>query len=209
MNGLATAQYALPPGEPGGVYTIQVVFSGTSSLLGSTDTSHSLTISNASTNTAAASAATTFSVSAQTVPLSATVTSPIGIVNEGMETFTILSGNTVIGTPVSVNVTAGAANASYPLPGDTTAATYTIQAVYDGTVNFGSSMDSSQILTVNAAMTATAAEGATATFGDPSVTLSATVTSPAGTVNQGTEDIHDFERHDNGRHCRHGQRHDR
>ena len=187
MNGVATAEYALPASTPGGVYTIQVVYSGTSSLLGSYDTSHSLTISNASTSTAAASAATTFSVSAQTVALSATVTSAIGIVNEGQETFTILSGNTVIGTPVSVNVTAGAASASYVLPGGTTAGTYTIQAVFDGTAEYGSSMDSSQTLTVNAATTVTAAAGATATFGDASVTLSATITSPAGTVNQGTE----------------------
>ena len=127
MNGVATAEYALPAGVPGGVYTIQVVYSGTSSLLGSSDTSHSLTISNASTSTAAASAATTFSVNAQTVALSATVTSAIGIVNEGQETFTILSGNTVIGTPVSVNVSAGDANASYILPGGTTAGTYTIR----------------------------------------------------------------------------------
>ena len=107
--------------------------------------------------------------------------------NEGQETFTILSGNTVIGTPVSVNVTAGAASASYTLPGGTTTGTYTIQAVYDGTADYGSSMDSSQTLTVNTATTVTAAAGATATFGDASVTLSATITSPAGTVNQGTE----------------------
>ena len=155
--------------------------------MGSNDSSHSLTISNASTSTATASAATTFSVSEQTVALSATVTSAIGIVNEGQETFTILSGNTVIGTAVSVNVTAGAANASYVLPAGTTTGTYTIQAVYDGTADYGSSMDSSQTLAVTAATTVTAAEGATAAFGDTSVTLSATITSPAGTVNQGTE----------------------
>ena len=155
--------------------------------MGSDDTSHSLTISNASTSTAAASTGTTFSVSAQSVALSATVTSPIGIVSEGQETFTILSGNTVIGTPVSVNVNAGTASAGYVLPGGTTAATYTIQAVFDGTAEYGRSMDSSQTLTVNVATTATAAAGATATFGDASVTLSATITSPAGTVNQGTE----------------------
>ena len=110
VNGVANAEYALPASTPGGVYTIQVVYSGTSSLLGSNDSSHSLTISNVSTSTAAASAATTFSVSAQSVALSATVTSAIGIVSEGLETFTILSGNTVIGTPVSVNVTTGAAS---------------------------------------------------------------------------------------------------
>ena len=187
VNGVANAAIRTAGSTPGGIYTIQVVYSGTSSLLGSTDSSHSLTINNASTNTAAVSATTTFSVSAQTVALSATVTSSIGIVSQGLETFTILSGNTVIGTPVSVNVTAGAASAGYVLPGGTTAGTYTIQAVYDGTADYGSSMDSSQTLTVNAATTVTAAAGATASFGDASVTLFATITSPAGTVNQGTE----------------------
>ena len=187
MNGVATAEYALPASTAGGVYTIQVVFSGTSSLLGSSDTSHSLTINDYSTSTAAASAATIFSASAQTVALSATVTSAVGIVSEGLETFTILSGDTVIGTPVSVNVSAGAAGANYVLPAGATAGTYTIQAVYDGTAEYGSSTDSSQTLTVAAATTVTAAAGATATFGDASVTLSATITSPAGTVNQGTE----------------------
>ena len=187
VNGVANAEYSLPASMPGGTYTIQAVYSGTSSLLGSTDSSHSLTISSASTDTAAASAATTFSVSAQTVALSATVTSSVGIVSQGLETFSILSGNTVIGSPVSVNVTAGAARASYILPGGTTAGTYTIQAVYDGSADYGSSMDSSQTLTVNTATTVTAAEAATATFGDASVTLSATITSAAGTVNQGTE----------------------
>ncbi len=186
-NGLASAEYALPASTAGGTYTIQAVFSGTSSLLGSSDSGHTLTIGNVSTNTAAASAATTFSAGNQSVALSATVTSSVGIVNEGQETFTILSGNTVIATPVSVNVNAGAANASYALPGGTTAATYTIQAVYDGTSDYAGSMDSSQSLIVSAATTATAEQGASATFGDSSVMLSATITSPAGVVNEGTE----------------------
>ena len=56
VNGLAGAEYSLPAAMAGGIYTIEAVFSGTSSLLGSSDSSHSLTISNVSTDTAAASA---------------------------------------------------------------------------------------------------------------------------------------------------------
>src|SRR5208283_3311152 len=58
----------------------------------------------ASTTTVASNASTSFSTSAQNVTLSATVTSPGGTVNEGTETFTLLSGSTVMGTAVTVNV---------------------------------------------------------------------------------------------------------
>ena len=55
----------------------------------------------------------------QNVTLNATITSAAGTVNEGTETFTILNGTTVVGTPVTVNVAAGAASASYVLPAGT------------------------------------------------------------------------------------------
>ena len=61
------------------------------------------------TTVTAANASATFSTSAQDVSLSATVTSTAGTVNEGTATFTILSGTTVIGSPVTVDVSAGAA----------------------------------------------------------------------------------------------------
>ena len=81
-------------------------------------------------------------------------------------TFTILSGTTPIGSPVTVDVSAGAASASYALPVGTSAGTYTIKAAYNGTVDFGGSTDSSQELTVGAAATATAAAIASTPFSE-------------------------------------------
>ena len=55
---------------------------------------------------------------AQTVTLSATVISADGPVNGGTETFTILNGSNVIGTPVTSNVVSGAASDVYNSRGD-------------------------------------------------------------------------------------------
>ena len=153
VNGAASGTYTIPTGTPGGVYTIQAVFSGTSTLSGSSDSAHTLTIGEAATTTAASSTTTFFSAPNQTISLSATVTSSAGIVNEGTETFTILSGTTTVGTPATANVSNGAVTASYTLPGGTSVGTYTIEAVYNGTVDYGTSTDTSQSLTINAGPT--------------------------------------------------------
>ena len=188
-GGAAAATYVLPAATPASVYTIQAVYSGTTNFSTSTDITHSLTVSAAASATASASASATFNGGAQNVPLSATVTSAAGTVNEGTETFTILSGTTVIGSPVTVNVSAGAAAATYVLPAGTPAASYTIEAVYNGTTNFVGYTDKSQSLVVSAAASATASASASATFNGGAQTSpsSATVTSAAGTVNEGTE----------------------
>ncbi len=162
--GAAAAVYALPAGLGGGTYIIEAEFDGTANFLTSTDKSQTLVIKPAITATAAASASATFNVRAQNVNLNATVTSKAGIVNEGQETFTILSGTTVIGTPVTVNVSAGAAAAVYALPAGIGAGTYIIEAEFDGTANFLSFTDKSQTLVISAAASATAAASASATF---------------------------------------------
>ncbi len=179
----------MPGGTPVGTYTIQAVFSGTADFLGFTDKSHSLSVGTIVTATAAASASVTFGVGDQNVPLSASITSTGGIVNGGTETFTILSGTTVIGTPVTVSVSAGAAAAVYALPGGTPASKYTIEAVYNGTPEFVGSTDTSHFLTINAAASATAATNVSVPFdtGSQDISLSATVTSAAGVVSVGTE----------------------
>ncbi len=112
-----------------------------------------------------------------------------GTVTGGTETFTILLGTTVIGSPVTVNVSAGAASASYALPAGTSAGTYIIEAVYSGTTNFLDYTDESQTLVISAAATASATASASATFntGAQSVNLSTQITSVAGTVTGGTE----------------------
>jgi len=51
------------------------------------------------TTTVASDASAAYSASAQSVPLSATVTSSIGMVNAGTVTFTVMQGSTTIGTP--------------------------------------------------------------------------------------------------------------
>jgi hypothetical protein len=188
-NGTASASYVLPGGTPPGAYTIQAVYNGTADFLGSTDTSQSLSVSQATTSTAAASISATFSPASQTVPLSATVTSAAGTVDDGTETFTILSGATVIGAAVTVNVENGTASASYVLPAATPRGAYIIQADYNGTADFDGSTDTSHFLSVSQATTSTAAASTSTTFSTASQTvpLSATVTSAAGTVNVGTE----------------------
>ena len=189
VGGAASANYTLPAGATGGLYTIQAVYNGTANYLPNTDASHVLTINAATTATAAAAASATFNSSSQTVALSATVTSAAGTVNEGTETFAILNGTTVVGTAVTVNVVSGAAGASYTLPAGTAGGPYTIQAVYNGTADFLGFTDATHVLTINAAATTTASANASATFNAAAqaVALSATVTSGAGTVNEGTE----------------------
>ena len=76
-NGVASVLYTLPPGTPPGSYTIQVVYSGSSSFAGSSDNTHTLTMVQAPTTTSASNATTDYSSSPQSVSLSATVTSEV------------------------------------------------------------------------------------------------------------------------------------
>ncbi len=116
-----------------------------------------ITLYQGTTTTTAASASVPYAVGSQSVYLNASVTSSGVAVKEGTETFTLQSGNTVIGSPVTVNVSNGAAPATYTLPAGTPAGTYTIQAVYNGTSNFAGSSDTSHSLTVKPAFTTTSA----------------------------------------------------
>jgi len=187
-GGAASAQYTLPAGTPVGSYTIQAVYNGTSFFMGSSDASQSLTVQPAFTTNSAANTPAAYSAADQTVALSASVISPAGTVNEGTETFTLLSGGTVIGSPVTVGLSGGAASTNYTLPGGTPDGTYTIQAVYTDPVNFLGSSDTSHSLTVGPAATTTAAATVSTSYSASSqtVALSATVTSPAVPVNEGS-----------------------
>ncbi|MGA3133881.1 MAG: Ig-like domain repeat protein [Terracidiphilus sp.] len=188
-NGSASASYTLPGGTNAGTYTITASYIGTGSFTGSSDNTHTLTVSAATTTTAAANQSAAFSGSNQSVTLSATVTSTGGTVNAGTVTFTVLNGGTPVGTATtSGTVSNGIASVGYTLPGSTPNGTYTIQAVYNGSTNFTGSSDNAHTLTINGGSTVTTTSNATATFSASSqqVTLSATVTSTAGTVNSGT-----------------------
>jgi virginiamycin B lyase len=108
-----------------------------------------LSFDQATTYTFAANSSIPFNPSGQTVPLTASVTSSSGTVNEGTATFTVVNGATVIGSPVTVNVVSGMASADYVLPPGIPSGTYTIEARYNGTPDFTGSSDSGHSLTIN------------------------------------------------------------
>ena len=192
-NGVAsTSSYTLPAGTAAGTYTIEAIYYGTGSYLGSIDASHTLTIKAAATSNRLGRqyATATYSAVAQPVSLTASVSSAAGSVNGGTVTFTILNGGTTIATATSNTVVNGAAGASVTLPAGTAVNNYTIQAVYSGTVNFGGSSDSSQVLTVNSTATTTTVTssanpsvvGQFVTFAAAVVASSPGLGTPAGTV---------------------------
>jgi hypothetical protein len=142
------------------------------------------------TTTAAFNATATFSQSAQDVTLSANVfnVGP-GNVNDGTVTFTVKHGSTVIGLPVtSGTVNDNSASATYVLPANTPPATYTIDAVYNPGGGFVGSSDNLHTLTVSPAAIAMVVPDAMSTYNESpqNVTLTANVTSSAGTVKEGT-----------------------
>ena len=96
------------------------------------------------TSTIASPVSLTFSPNAQSVGLSASVTSSTDV-EGGTVTFTI-SG--IAGSASSPAVTAGSASVIFTVPGGTKAGTYAIQAAYSGTPAFTSSSDSSATLKI-------------------------------------------------------------
>src|SRR5262249_4270657 len=162
-SGSASANYTLPAGLAGGTYTIKAAYAGAQDFQRPSDSTPPLTARPAAPTTAAASVTTTFSSSAQTVKLTATVTSSAGTVGEGSETFTVLNGTTVIGTATTGNVAGGAVSVSYTIPANTPAGSYTIKAVYNGTAEFLKATDIAHVLTINAAPAAAPAAAITAT----------------------------------------------
>ena len=103
----------------------------------------------APTTTTAANASASVSSGNQNVTLTATVASTAGTVNGGSVTFTVSQGGTTIGTPVtSGTVAGGAASATYVLPANTPAGSYTITAVYNEGTGFETSSDNTHTFTV-------------------------------------------------------------
>ena len=143
---------------------------------------------------------------------SAAVTSPAGAVSQGTETFTLLNGsNQVVAPPVTVNVTTSAGLANYTLPGGTAAGAYTIEAVYNGTVDFAGSSDTTHSLTVSPASSTTAAQSQTATYSRRRpVGYSQCHRLQRGRHGQrGDGDVPGPQRQHAGRQPRHGHRHKR
>jgi hypothetical protein len=190
IGGAVTGAYTLPGGTAAQVLTVTVVFSGTADFGGSSDATHTLTVTQATSTVAGANATATYNSVAQSVPLLATVTSPSGPVGAGTVTFTLLtSGSVQVGSPVtSGTVSGGIATAFYTLPGGTAAQTLTIKAQYNGTANITGNVDQTHTVTIGAASTLTLANaaGVASSASPQSVPLSAAVTSPAGTVGAGS-----------------------
>ena len=188
-NGSATASYTLPAGTHGGLYTIAAYYSGPINYLPSTDTSHFLTVSPASTTTTVSSASAIYNDSSdQSIPLNAQVSSAAGAVDEGTVTFTVLSGGNPVGGSVSASVVNGLASTNYDLVAGTAGGTYTIQAVYTDPFDFVTSTGTN-VLSVTAVATTTTTTGTSTSYNDSAgepVTLTANVSSAAGTVDEGS-----------------------
>ena len=124
--------------------------SDTPNFNGSTSAGASHTVNAASTTTIADDKAVPYSDLDQSITLTATVSATYTQVNGGAVMFTVTDASSAtVGSPVtSGNVVAGAASASYTLPGGTDAGTYTITAAYTGTPDFTVSSDTAT-LTVN------------------------------------------------------------
>jgi hypothetical protein len=187
-NGTATASFAIPPAEPEGTYTIDDSYSGSSTYLPSTDESQFLTITAATTSTSVTNASATYDDNNdQLIPLTATISSQGGTVGEGMVTFTVYRGGTVVGSSVSAPVMNNVASASYDLIAGTAGGSYEIAAVYTDPANFQTSTGTNT-LTVSAAATTVAPESTETNYSSiisEPVTLTADVNSTAGIVNQG------------------------
>lgn len=140
------------------------------------------------TITAGANATVTYSPSLQGVTLTATVSSGQGVQNAGSVTFTVLTGQTIIGSPVAGTVANGAATVNYLLPARTGAGNYTVQADYsDAGGTFALSSDNTHTLIVNKAATATQL-GVSSGTSNPgqSVTVTAHIVSLANSAPSGS-----------------------
>ncbi len=195
-NGTVSANFVLPAGLTAGNYTVDVSYNDVSgNFTDGGDTSGTLTILPAGVTTTAAPANLTFSTGTQTVGLNVTVTDniyPNDIINEGTVTFTLLSGNTVIGNAYG-NVTDGAASANFAWSAGRPAGNYTIAVSYlDSQGNFSDSQDLSSTLTIAPASVTTTANSPSPVISSSSaqnVTLRASLADtsfPSDTVYEGT-----------------------
>ena len=155
---------------PAGTYTFKVRAGGSDTGGDVDSATGTLVVTSATVNTTTTAANATATFGAASVTLNATVAP--SSVNVGTVTFTVKSGATTIGSPVtSGTVSGGSASASFPLTG-VNAGSYTIQAAYSGGTGFNASNNSAQspapTLTINKAnqtISVTTAAPASATYG--------------------------------------------
>jgi len=153
VGNLAAASYPLPGMTNAQTLVVSAVYNGTADYAPSSDTSHTLSILQAATATAAVAAGGS---AGQTVPLTATVSSPFGNVDSGVVTFTVRdAGSAIVGAPVLGAVSGGSATAAYLIPSGTAAQALTITAAYGGTGNFLASTGTAPLTVACAATTLT------------------------------------------------------
>jgi large repetitive protein len=171
-----------------GTYAITATYSGDANFNGSDNTLAlgTLTISKADTSTGVSVASATYGTNSVTLNATVGNTPNNAALTGGTVQFIVSQGATTVCTVTSgavVGADPRAVSASCPLntPPRAGAGTYTIDATYSGDANFNGSVGSNT-LTINKASTTTAAINATATYGDNSVTLSATVGNSSNNV---------------------------
>jgi len=187
-DGFASTAWVVPANQAVGAYTIRVTYNGTSNLNSSTGSS-ALTISATNTVLTVPAASRSFAVAASPITLLASVSSSAGVVNGGTVTFTITDGsNAVVGAAVvSPAVANGTVAISYPLPSSLAGAIYNVTAAYSGFGSFAAANGVSTF-TVNPATTTSTTPALTAAYSpsNQTINVSATTTSPAGSVNGGS-----------------------
>jgi hypothetical protein len=184
LDGVASASYPLPPTTPAGNYTIEANYSGVLSFDPSSDpTPATLTIARVTANTTVGIPTVIPSCGSvgATIPVTVDNANSNVPITGGSVTVTVMQGATVVGVgsaaiagpdPVTVNVTV-------PLSG-LTAGNATATATYSGDSNFNGSTASPLTFAVPLTPNTVTVPTALATYGDASVTLTATITSANG-----------------------------
>jgi N-acetylneuraminic acid mutarotase len=175
VAGVANATLTLPAGMPASAYILTAAFAGSN--FQPSSASNQLALAPAATSVSASGANSTFGDPFSV--FTATVTSPSGlVVSEGVVTFTVSSGPTVLGRALSPAVVNGVASAHFSLQG-VNAGSYTVSASYGSAANFSGSVTAAPAsLVVAPATTFLGLSSPASTYGVP-ITLTAQL-SPAG-----------------------------
>ena len=158
-TGHANASFTMPANTPVGTLYVVATYPpvyGNYYYFGSSDASHTITVTKDSSSITTSKATTILTAAAQTLSFSATVTpaSGLGTVSDGSVTFNVYSDAAAtqqIGSPVTANVgLTGVAYANYTLPAGSPAGTYYIVATYNSGSIYAGSTSSTQTLVVEA-----------------------------------------------------------
>lgn len=182
-GGQATATLNLP-GLSAGAYAITEDFQDSTGVLGTASANGLLTVTSSAT-IMPGTATATFNTAGLSVPVTATVTSPGGTVNEGSVTFTVLTSTGNMVGEAQATVVNSQASAILSLP-SLPAGAYAITESYHDSIGAFSDTSGNGNLTVNSAPTSIAANNVIITVNSSSVQLTASITSSNGVVNQGT-----------------------